>query len=226
MPTENPKISAYVPQVVYDEFIKFRDEKGLSMSQAATVIFADYLGVDLSNLSEPQQTTGGLPTRIDTLEKAFFELTQKVDLINTTSRLQTQAVIQPLASFQEAEPAVEPLHELPDEPLEHRQTEIGDILTPDDNSSVNLSNLLSNLKGSPLQGKILAKRLSVSPSKISHEKGRLGKEAFKGWLQSLDPDDIKWLYVNEGAKFRGYIPADDTPQDKLELLSEWVQKSS
>lgn len=45
MPTDNPKISAYVPQLVYDTFKQFQDERGISMSQAVIVILAEYFGI-------------------------------------------------------------------------------------------------------------------------------------------------------------------------------------
>jgi hypothetical protein len=42
MPTENPKISAYVPKVVHDAFREYQQKRGLSMSQAAIEIFVEY----------------------------------------------------------------------------------------------------------------------------------------------------------------------------------------
>jgi hypothetical protein len=46
MPTDNPKISAYVPQPVYDRFEEFYKNAGLSMSQAATLILAERFGFE------------------------------------------------------------------------------------------------------------------------------------------------------------------------------------
>nr|ABO47827.1 hypothetical protein [Johanseniella A1345] len=91
MPTENPKISAYVPQVVYDSFKQFQEERGLSMSQAAIKIFAEYFGIDL-NASINVWSTNGLPSRIQSLEQELSDLKQllnllskRVDLIQSTS---------------------------------------------------------------------------------------------------------------------------------------------
>lgn len=93
MPTENPKISAYVPQVVYDRFKKFQEERGLSMSQAAIEVFVQYFGINLSDNST-KGFTGGLPDRIGQLEQivsdlkqSYIWLTQKLDSIQTTSGL-------------------------------------------------------------------------------------------------------------------------------------------
>ena len=44
MPTENPKVSGYIPQVVYDHLMQFKSERGLSVSQAVTAILEEYFG--------------------------------------------------------------------------------------------------------------------------------------------------------------------------------------
>jgi len=75
MATENPKISAYVPQVVYDRFKKFQEEHKLSMSQAATKLIADYLGVDLKD-ETTNQMTSELSSRITQIEQELKELKQ------------------------------------------------------------------------------------------------------------------------------------------------------
>lgn len=52
MPTKNPKVSAYVPQKVFDQFKQFYEEHNLSMSHAVTRIFSEYFKIDpkVSNL--------------------------------------------------------------------------------------------------------------------------------------------------------------------------------
>ena len=46
MPTENPKVSGYIPQVVYDQLMQFKSERGLSsVSQAVTAILEEYFGL-------------------------------------------------------------------------------------------------------------------------------------------------------------------------------------
>jgi len=90
MPTENPKISAYVPQVIYDRFKEFKEERNLSFSQAATEVFAEYFGINLADNST-KEYTGGLPDRLAQLEQtvsdlkqSYIWLTQKLDLIQST----------------------------------------------------------------------------------------------------------------------------------------------
>jgi hypothetical protein len=93
MPTENPKISAYVPQVVYDRFKQFQEERGLSMSQAAIEVFAEYFGINLAD-SSTKENTGGLLDRMLQLEQlvadlkqSYVYLSQKVDFIQSTGEL-------------------------------------------------------------------------------------------------------------------------------------------
>ena len=45
MPTENPKVSGYIPQAVYDQLMSFKAEHGLSVSQAITAILEEHFGL-------------------------------------------------------------------------------------------------------------------------------------------------------------------------------------
>lgn len=98
MPTENPKISTYVPQIIYDRFKEFKEERGLSFSQAAIEVFAEYFGINLADNST-KEYTGGLPDRISQLEQLVADLKQsyvylsdKVDSIQSTGELQINSL--------------------------------------------------------------------------------------------------------------------------------------
>ncbi len=103
MPTENPKISAYVPQVVYDRFKQFQEERELSMSQAAIEIFAHYFGINLE--VSLKEFTGGLPGRLIQVERSLTELKElynqlasKVEHMQTTSKPPNNTTIENLDS--------------------------------------------------------------------------------------------------------------------------------
>ncbi len=97
MPTQNPKISAYVPKVVYDGFKQYEKKHGGSMSQAVTQLLADYLGIDLSTFTI--KSTGGLQSEIEGLrdeannlrieiaevKETLANLSEKVDYVLSTS---------------------------------------------------------------------------------------------------------------------------------------------
>ncbi len=75
MTTDNPKISAYVPQVIYDCFKQFQLERQLSMSQTAIEIFAEYFSISLSDNTQlptsrvSLEMFAGLVQRVEELEK-------------------------------------------------------------------------------------------------------------------------------------------------------------
>lgn len=77
MPTDNPKISAYVPQLVYDTFKQFQDERGISMSQAVIVILAEYFGIqqELKEFIEGSVVGGVTLSRIEEIEQSIEQLT-------------------------------------------------------------------------------------------------------------------------------------------------------
>lgn len=87
---------------------------------------------------------------------------------------------------------------------------------------IDSTDLLSELKSNPLQAKALSLRLKITSSEISIKKSKLSVDEFFDWLQSKDIDRIRWATVGEGRLTR-YIPADDTPVEKLQLLKSWIQ---
>lgn len=42
MPTENPKVSAYVPQTIYNHLLEFKAARSLSISQSVIAILEEY----------------------------------------------------------------------------------------------------------------------------------------------------------------------------------------
>jgi hypothetical protein len=235
MPTENPKISAYVPQAVYDRFKQFQEERGLSMSQATVELLVDYFGIDLANNST-EKITGGLPNRVTTLEKELFDLkqsyvwlVQKVESIQSTSELPINVpdiqseiedssspsdisgelkndILTEVEKSHDSSPVGEPPRQLP--------------LIHSDN--ILFDELLDDLKNNPLQGKYLSLRLGVSTSTLSIKKKELFADEFYDWIESKDIDGIRWVNLGEG-RSKGYVPVDDTPLEKLQVLKDWIQ---
>lgn len=70
MPTKNPKVSAYIPQHIFDRFQSFCQEKGMSMSQATAVVFAGYFEIE----PEVNHLSGLLADRVRDLELKLSEL--------------------------------------------------------------------------------------------------------------------------------------------------------
>ena len=82
MATENPKVSAYVPQILKDRLTKFREEReGISESQAVTVILAEYFNIEqvLDRIPEGAVVGGVTLGRVEALENQVVELRLLVD---------------------------------------------------------------------------------------------------------------------------------------------------
>lgn len=266
MPTENPKISAYVPQLVYDRFKEFQEERKLSMSQAVVELLVDYFGIDLSDNST-KEFSGGLPDRVRKLEQelvnlkqSYVELFEEVNQIKSTGKPPN---IEPVITDTKdtvtmAESSLN--SELPQDVIPDLSNQVDDSTKPESSldgklptetaqeadvselkSSLNSephkqldfievekrfdSELLDELKSNPLQGKYLVLRLNISTSTLSSKKTKLSQEEFYSWLQSQDVNGIKWVNFSEG-RSKGYVPADNTPLEKLQVLKEWLKANT
>jgi len=160
MPTDawfkaNPKISGYVPQTVYDCLMKFKDERGVSISQAVTVVLAEYFGV---NHQVDQLSLGGvtlaqinsleqrLTNLIESVDQRFQKLEAVIESIKLLSRLlvdQSKLLTQSSASSQNGETPSEISHSLKNE-SEVLVPEIIQALEQDEQHEVALPNELLN----------------------------------------------------------------------------------
>ena len=82
MPTDNPKISLYVPQQIYDRFRDFQQEQNLSMSQAGTVVLAEYFGLEETIKEITKGTTIGGVTlaEFEIIKKRLSQLENEIKL--------------------------------------------------------------------------------------------------------------------------------------------------
>jgi hypothetical protein len=160
MPTDNKKISAYVSDVVYDRFIQFQKEHKLSMSKAATEIFAAYFDIN-SNSTISNESTGELLSRVATLEKEMSDLKQsyinlfnKVDLMQSTSEPPTTKYMEAFVDKDiHGEPDSSLQNELLKEDIAHQPIDVNIIDEPD-----------SSLDGEPL----ITKPIEASVDKDIH----------------------------------------------------------
>jgi hypothetical protein len=174
MGTKNPKISAYVPQEIFDRFQEFQEERNFSMSKAVIAILCDYFDI--------KRTTSGITlAQFQALAKRLEILEEKVEhgvvyqdaasVLPEPKRLEAELDAHPRLPFLESElsqPKSEPLHQ---ELIE---------------TTSNISSVLS--------GKEFAKRLSISSSKLSTEKAGKSCEEFTEWSRKIDPDGLAWTY--------------------------------
>lgn len=251
MPTENPKISAYVPQVVYDRFREYQQERGLSMSQAAIEIFAHYFGLNLGESAK--EFTGGLPGKLLSLEESlqqlkdlYDELSIKVDDIKSTGELPRSNIINgSISETQDSIPLSEPdgsssakaengskdnlLSELLVDSTEPSNLQMELIDTSNELPSSlpfdqATSTTLSASQGKPIKisHQVLAKRLGVAEGTLMNKKAKSNEE-FAQWSASKDPDGIGWKSVKENRKV-DYIPVGSLDSELHNRLLGLVEK--
>lgn len=178
MPTENPKISSYVPKVVYERFKQFQEERKLSMSQAVIELLAEYFAIDLSSGSS-KETGSGLLSRIQDLEQVVSDLKRsynylmnKVDSLQFTSELQESIAESSLLSKPLSELQNDNLPELFSEPTGKPDGELlSESFEKQENQELPSAELPSELKSklpdsSPLQLGILDSNSDVTDTLV------------------------------------------------------------
>lgn len=219
MATDKPKVSAYVPQSIKDHVIEFQKQRDISESQALTIIIAEYFGIPevIDRVPDGAKVGGVTLDQFKEMQSEIIELKEKVEsLINTQSILSSNL-----------------LSELPQELLKESEiTEKVDLVEEKENTeeiivnSGSLLNLLSrslseNIK--PIPGKVLSKRLNISPSTISLKKKELTPKDFLAWVKTLDPDGISWEPTDKPLK--GYKPSGSLTSEQESNLLKWMQET-
>lgn len=102
MPTDNPKISLYVPQQIYDRFKSFQEERKLSMSQAGIVVLAEYFGMEETIKEFTEGTTIGGVTLAEfkQLKQRIEQLEKQVGQSKSTSKPLQQIDSSPVIPFE------------------------------------------------------------------------------------------------------------------------------
>ncbi len=213
MPSDNPKISAYVPQSVYDCFKDFQKKQKLSMSQATIVIMSEYFGLEeiLKGIN-PESPIGGVT--LDEFIKLREEVQSLKKILNSIKSSEVNSVRQVLHK------------------TKNKDTGIKENLVSKQPTIINIDKYTSCLE----KNESLLKRISpISGRKLSSLRFFLGKTTvavvkraknlkdFTKWTKEKDPDGIGWRSVETPKK--GYLPLDDTPSELLDSLLEWMIKN-
>jgi hypothetical protein len=209
MPTEHPKISLYVPQTIYDRFIQYKEESGLSMSQAGTVILAEYFGLKetIKEITEGITIGGVTLDRVEIIEEELKQLKEQVNkLVNQTKTdskpLNTKSVNQKEVIDKLPDIKNQSTQEIVSEPL------ILELTSPDNQYR--------------LDNKTLAKRFGLgNPVSVTNASNSKSK-SFDIWSREKDPDGIAWqkLKIDKAIFFQ---PLDDTSSELLGKLREWLK---
>jgi hypothetical protein len=167
MPTDNPKISLYVPQQVFDRFKSFQEERKLSMSQAGIVILAEYFGIKetIKEITEGTTIGGVTLTEFEQLKRKIVELEK---FIKSDQQVLNKTV------FAEKEK-----------------------VEPEKSTSSPQLKLISEEASLTVTAAILAKRFGLKTNSVSSAKSKTDIEGFRQWSKSKDPDNIGWIPKNK-----------------------------
>ena len=207
MPTDNPKISLYVPQQIYDRFKEFQEERKLSMSQAGIVVLAEYFGLEETIKEFTEGTTiGGVTlSEFENLKQRVKELQEQVNL--------NRSVIDKLPDKNEYKD------------VEHDKSTSKplSVETNDNSENIQLSLDSSSTENTNLptfEIKLLAKRLGFDSIREVSKNSRRYKnepEKFCNWSKKKDPDGIAWVLTESG-----YSPNSGLSNKLLSKLRDWI----
>jgi hypothetical protein len=208
MPTDNPKISLYVPQQVFDRFKSFQEERKLSMSQAGIVIIAEYFGIEetIKEITEGTTVGGVTLAEFEKLKQRLEQLERQVEQFKTTSKLPDKN-----------ESIDKLIEDKPNNLSEQQQNQLE----------------LIREEFTPISVDLLAKRLGIKNSKsISNKRNEIYKNGnpnaeanFYEWSQKKDIDTIGWKPIREGIKFN-YLPGSKLPSELLSKLQDWIANNA
>jgi hypothetical protein len=228
MGTENPKVSAYVPQALKDRLKEFREERSLSESQAVTAILAEYfemtevLGRSLNGIGGV--TLAGMQA-IESRLVSFMELVEsRLTALENTSQKLTGIIVAHDRLLEDNQSNSSLQSELPVEiqPQSEPQKKEESVI------QINLlSEPLEEISSIP--GIKLSKlRFGLSESRISAMRQKMLKqemslEEFTQWTKDKDPDDIPWKFIESPLK--GYVPAEELSSEQKSSLLKWIKEN-
>ena len=255
MPTDNPKISLYVPQQIYDRFKEFQEERKLSMSQAGIVILAEYFGVEetIKEITEGTTIGGVTLTRIENLEKEVKQLQTLVNQINNTSSLLTKNRLETTSQEERTELKSSPeqseftnkplkilnqnLDRIVDDRVKKEKAKVEQPQSTNELPEINTQGnkqfeLIENKSEIAIRGDLLAKRLGLAhPKSLSNRRIEIYKyNNFQG--------DSEFRSYTQKKDFDGigwkpikiknryeYVPVGELSNELLSRLQKWIAKN-
>lgn len=222
MPTDNPKVSAYVPQAIKDRLTQFREERSISESQAVTTILAEYFGMT-EVLGRSPDGVGGIT--LAGMQAIEVKLTSFMELVE--GRLKALE-----NSQNKSEISVEQ-ERLPEnnQSIDNLPSELPIEVSPETKlHEQDASEVPLNLLGEPLEeikpvpGTKLSKlRFGRPEAAIAGTKRTRSIEEFTEWTRQQDPDGIAWKFVESPTK--GYVPVEDLSSELKSKLLKWIKEN-
>ena len=240
MATDNPKVSGYVPQEIFDCLLEFKEKRSLkSVSLALTVVLSEYFQVDQKVDYQNSLLSGdnfvsreqfeSLENKLSGLSSSLLSELEKI-VEQRFSSLRGELLSSPIKSIEVQTVNIE---SEPQEDSNHLQLDLIDTVVSKEDIEVDSqssqtaseqSNFVLLEPSDFLSGQRLAKRLNITTTMLSTKKQKLLEQDFYNWLQENDPNKISWRHIGGDLKKRvsGWIPSQDTPSELLGRLKEWV----
>jgi hypothetical protein len=253
MPTTNPKISAYVPQPVYDCFEEFYKSSKLSMSQAATLIFAERFGLEeiVKRITKDTTVDIGVLEEIKELKSRLRKVERQLEELQDSGKLKSdqpfnEQGISEIQSSLISEPINEGELKI-DIELDYTNISIDSLhsdlisesLDESTQSTLDLYSLQGELHGGlpasfeGITASALAKRLvgkrskkAVSPSYLSNRMKMMhsNPQEFFKLISELDRDHVAWDYDEKTGLF---TPVVDNLTDEIKIkVSRFMENNS
>jgi hypothetical protein len=254
MGTDNPKVSAYVPQALKDRLKEFREERdNISESQAVTIILAEYFQMpEVLGRSPETASAGGVTlARMEALEQEFSSFTESVE-----QRLQELAesikdLSKPGVDYGEPKEEVIDTQQAitqPSEPLPSGkpiQLELRQVEELNNSSLPNelpakieeieeKNELALSLQGEPV-GEPLEEIKPIPGTKLSELRLGRGKDTLSGVKRKMTLERFtEWTREQDPDKIawkyvdiptKGYIPADELPSELKRKLLTWIKEN-
>jgi hypothetical protein len=223
MPTDNPKVSAYVPQAIKDRLTQFREERNISESQAVIIILAEYFEMT-EVLGRSSDEIGGVTLAgMQAIEARLTSFVEQVEnrltALEKTTQNKSELLVVQEESSKENQFNDNPLSELPVEPSAETKSQ-----------DQNTSEIPLNLLGEPLQEispipgiKLSKLRFGRPEAAIAGIKRSKSVEELTEWTRKYDPDGIAWKFVESPMK--GYVPIEELSSELKSKLLSWIKEN-
>lgn len=223
------KISAYVPEELYECLEKDKEEAKISLSQAIIAALANHYNIEVTVGKSGRRVTLGGETatvqRVEALENKFAEFSSNI----------TEQIEQVLSAIQSNKKSIN------GKVVNHKQTRkeaskvknesidkflVNSIVEYEGNQlsclPVESTEVEQEVKITPFTGRLLAKRLGVGKDTPAHHKRKKSSEEFCKWSMPKDFDEIGWIPNPDGT---GYIPFQKISEEQLISLQKWIEKN-
>ncbi len=211
MPTDNPKISLYVPQQIYDRFKPFQEEKKLSMSQAGIVILAEYFGIEETIKEIIEGTTIGGVTLVE-----FEQLKQRVTKLEIIASVDGENQVEQNESTSSLQIKTEETNKVDQAkstnslPKEEQKN---------DKPQLKLTSKLLDFRPIPANH-LCRKRFGIGKDTLASYKRKHTLKELTLWTRERDPDNVGWVISLDK---KGYIPESGIPDELLSKVQNWIK---